>query len=165
MQCLICMNCGRTPPVEVKKCHPCNNAILFLKYCTSEAPIAEYFAILTQNELQPSIMPFESCSITDLAFRFDCASRDLKHSCAAGGRCPLEVQPKGLRNKVLRIKESIIGLCLHCVRTGEIAQSCNCAQYRKMNETFRHQPSSIFYYSPYFMSLDTESQILQKDLR
>ena len=126
MQFLICMNCGRTPPIEAKKCHPCNNVVLFQKHCTSEIRIAEYFAILTQNELWPSITPFESCSITDLAFRFECTRRDLKHSCAAGGnRCPLEVQLKALGRKVLHIQSSITGLCLHCVKIDE-SQSCTC---------------------------------------
>jgi ribosomal protein L40E len=42
MQSLVCMCCGRTHPISARKCHPCSNINLLVKYCTSDYRIAEF---------------------------------------------------------------------------------------------------------------------------
>ena len=104
IQRVVCMSCGRVHPM--KKWHPCNNAVLHQKHCTSDTRLAEYFAILAQV-LWPSITPFNLYSVLDFITRFDCTMSDLRHSCAAGSRCPLETGLRDLSCKVHRIKETL----------------------------------------------------------
>ena len=112
--------------MEAKKCHPCNNALLHQKHCTSDTRIAEYFAILAQEELWPSVMPFNLYSVSDLVIRFDCTASDLRHSCAAGSRCPLETGLRDLSNKAHRIQGNTRGLCLRCIKMGQESTVCKC---------------------------------------
>jgi hypothetical protein len=116
MQNLSCVDCGRVLPMEAKKCHPCHNETLEQKYCTMETRVAEYFDILRKCELWPSIRPFQCCSVSDIAFRFACAKRDLKHDCAMASQCPLRLAVDDLNNAVHRIEGKVHGLCLQCVR-------------------------------------------------
>jgi ribosomal protein L40E len=129
MHRLVCMTCGRTHPMEAKKCHPCHNTTLYPKHCTSEMRISEYFAILTQEELWPTATPFNGCSVSDLAFRFTCTRKNLKHSCAAVDGCPLERYLARLCEKVVRVKESAKGFCLSCIKMGRdwtSTKACEC---------------------------------------
>jgi ribosomal protein L40E len=128
MQRQVCMNCGRTPPMEARKCHPCNNPTLYQRYCTFESRVAEYFAILAKEELWPSVTPFEICSLSDLVLRLTCAKNDVKHSCVAGSRCPLNSELGQLCDRVCRFETGVIGLCLRCVKRGEWneSQTCTC---------------------------------------
>lgn len=72
--------------------------------------------MLTKGDLWPTNVPFEDCSVSDLIHRFSCTKRDLKDACAAGNRCPLEIELEGLRTMVSRVEESDKGFCLHCLK-------------------------------------------------
>ena len=128
MQCQICMKCGRTPPLEARKCHPCHNAMLYQKYCTGESRIAELFATLEKEELWPSVKSFGICSLSDIVFRLACVKTDIRHSCACGSRCPLIYELEGLCKAAQQVKVDITGLCLSCVRSGRWNenQACSC---------------------------------------
>jgi hypothetical protein len=52
--------------MEARKCHLYNNPTLYQKYCTFKSKVTDYFAILTKEELWPSITPFEVFSLSDL---------------------------------------------------------------------------------------------------
>merc|ERR1711964_577307 len=94
-----CIHCGRTPPREAKKCHPCNNSMLFPKYCTA---------------------------ISDLVHRIMCANEDIKHTCSAGIRCPLLQQLQILSGVAQQSQKDIQGLCLVCIKTGRWADNNTC---------------------------------------
>jgi ribosomal protein L40E len=111
MQGKLCFGCGRTLPMAAKKCHPCFNSTLEQKYCTTELRIADYFDILRTSELWPSTEPFRKCSITDIASRFACLKRDLRHQCDMASECPLHFALEELSKKVDRIKKAVPGLC------------------------------------------------------
>ena len=92
IQGLVCMSCERTHPALAKKCHPCHNNELFVKYCTTDHRVAEYFAALRKAELWPSLNPFQTFAASDLAFPMACAKNDLRYNCAAGYSCPLQLE-------------------------------------------------------------------------
>ncbi|PVH91051.1 hypothetical protein DM02DRAFT_546556 [Periconia macrospinosa] len=124
----MCMLCGRTLPEVAKKCHPCYNSDLLVKYCTSETRIAEYFAILRKVELWPTVQPFGNSSVADIVSRIARAQSDLKHDCTADSSCPLIVHMDTLTGKARRIEKGIIGLCLRCIKESdgwEDSQRCN----------------------------------------
>ena len=106
----MCMGCGRWHPPGAKKCHPCKNSILHQRHCTSQYRVAEYFAIMRRNELWPSLEPFKTCAISDLAFRFACAAGDTRHQCNAGLGCPLKVELRALSKKVGRVIAGMEGV-------------------------------------------------------
>jgi ribosomal protein L40E len=116
MQKLWCIECGRTLPTGAKKCHPCRNTALEQRYCTLESRVAEYFETLRRCELWPSRSPLCNCSISDIAFRFACVKRDLKHHCVMASRCPLHVAVHELSVKVDQHVKGVRGLCLSCVK-------------------------------------------------
>jgi ribosomal protein L40E len=136
MQLQDCMKCGRTPPMEAKKCHPCNSSMLSQKFCTGHFRIAEFFAILEKEELWPSVEPFEATSVSDLVFRLACTKDDCKHSCAAGSRCPLSIALERLSARAYQIKESITGLCLIRVprREWKEDQACKCTEVKAKSQ-------------------------------
>jgi hypothetical protein len=76
---LFCTQCGRELPGNAKKSHPCRNAELPTKYCTSETRVAGYFLALQRAELWPTLGPFATCSISDISLRFARAKRDARH--------------------------------------------------------------------------------------
>jgi ribosomal protein L40E len=115
MQKLFCIECGRTLPIEAKKCHPCRNVILEQKYCTTDTRVADYFDTLRICELWPSTSPFRNCSISDIATRLVCVKRDVKHHCVMESRCPLHLAVHELSNKVDQIEKAVGGLCLQCI--------------------------------------------------
>lgn len=107
------MFCGRTHPTAAKKCHPCHNVDLYPKHCTSDYRVGEYFAALRKAEIWPSITPFQTCSASDLAFRISYAKKDLRHSCAAGHLCPLELELEMLEKKAYKLLDKVTGLALY----------------------------------------------------
>jgi hypothetical protein len=114
--------------MEARKCHLCNNPILYQRYCIFESRVVEYFAILAKEELWPSVTPFEICSLLDLVLRLTCAKNDVKHSYVAGSRCPLNSELGQLCDRVRRFETGVVGLCLRCVKRGEWNESqiCTC---------------------------------------
>jgi ribosomal protein L40E len=116
VQKLVCISCGRRLPTEAKQCHPCRNVSLVQKYCTMDSRIADHFEILRTCELWPSTEIFQSCSDSDIVFRFMCAKRDLKQECAMASLCPLRLAVESLSTRVHQIEKSVQGFCLRCVR-------------------------------------------------
>ncbi|KAK3947026.1 hypothetical protein QBC32DRAFT_271528 [Pseudoneurospora amorphoporcata] len=106
----VCVNCGRIHPDTAKKCHPCNNTDLFSRRCTSDYRVAEYFTILRRCELWPSLEPFATLALSDLAFRFKCAQTDYKHQCGAKEDCPLRRELELLSERVQWILKCIKGI-------------------------------------------------------
>lgn len=113
IQGLVCMGCGRTHPALAKKCHPCHNTELFVKYCTTDHRVAEYFVALRKAELWPSPNPFQTCAASDLAFRMACAKTDLRHNCAAGYSCPLQLELAALERTARANLHRVQGLNLY----------------------------------------------------
>lgn len=130
VQNLFCTSCGRSLPLNAKKCHPCSNTELAQRYCTSETRVSDYFAIMRRCELWPSIGPFQSCSISELASRFEFTKFDTKHSCEAASRCPLQVRLEELCGRVRRIKDNMTGFCLYCAKEEGWTESDKCAHIR-----------------------------------
>ena len=118
MQYQSCIKCGRTPPLEARKCNPCHNATLYQKYCTNGSRTAEFFTILEKEELWPSIRPFETCSLSDIVSRLACARNNIRHSCAAGNRCPLINELERFYIAAQLVMLEVKGLCLSCTRSG-----------------------------------------------
>ncbi|KAL2824363.1 hypothetical protein BDW59DRAFT_172896 [Aspergillus cavernicola] len=112
---LVCMSCGRTLPAAAKKCHPCKNIELHPKFCTSENRVAEYFGALRATSLWPSLEPFQKCSASVLATRVANARSSLRHSCAAGKICPLELGLEMLITSIQQILDGVEGLPLYPV--------------------------------------------------
>jgi ribosomal protein L40E len=116
MQGQFCTGCGSTLPTEAKKCGLCRNNNLGQTYCSMESRIAEYFAALRTSGLWPSTEPFHNCSISNIALRFQCLKKDLKHDCAVASQCPLRLVIEELRNKVRCIEGNVRDICLNCFR-------------------------------------------------
>jgi ribosomal protein L40E len=116
IQKLLCIDCGRTLPIEAKKCHPCNNTTLQQRYCTTKSRVADYFETLRICELWPSTGPFQHCSVSDIAYRLACVKTDLKHQCVLASRCPLHLAVEELGSKVAHVKTAVRGLCLRCIK-------------------------------------------------
>lgn len=122
-----CEICGRLHPLDAKKCHPCNNKDLKRKECTKESRIAEYFHVLRQVELWPSVEPFKTCSVKDVVFRFSCTEQDLRHQCAAGLDCPLRIVLQTQRERLRQTFDTVEGLCFICMkRLGAGVGKCSC---------------------------------------
>lgn len=115
MQGQCCVHCGRTHPMAANKCRSCKNLDLIPKFCTSDHRVAEYFSTLRSAELWPSLMPFKSFSASDIAFRISCARKDLRHDCAAGKSCPLELELKTLEQIVRVTLDAVAGLSLDLI--------------------------------------------------
>jgi hypothetical protein len=130
MQRQVCMECGRTPPLDAKKCHPCNNSALYPRYCTGESRVVEYFSALEKEGLWPSVKPFEKRSAATLATKIKSAMDNLRHSCEAGPHCPLVRELiKGLCERLGKLLAKARGLCLNCTKMGKEwnQSSCECA--------------------------------------
>lgn len=84
---LECYICGRSHPAQVKKCHPCKNPELYLKYCTAEVRVARYFDILRRAQLWPLAL-FKIGSVSDIAFRIGHAHLLAWHGCEASLSSP-----------------------------------------------------------------------------
>jgi hypothetical protein len=126
---VVCMRCGRTPPLEARKRHPCSNSELYRKHCTGEFRFVEFFSALEKEGLWPSAKPFEECSVTDLTIRISSAKQNLKHSCAAGVNCPLIREMRRLCNEVEGTLGGVGGLCLGCVKMEKEwshSEGCDC---------------------------------------
>ncbi len=124
----VCMECGRTPPIDARNVIHATNTELHRQYCMVELRVAEYFAILAKEELWPSVKVSETLSWSDLVIRVTCAKTDNKHSCGAGSRCPLSRELERLCDKVARLDQEVGGFCLHCVkrRDWDGRQKCTC---------------------------------------
>lgn len=109
---LLCMDCERVHPDTARKCHHCNNADLQSRQCTSDFRVAEYFAVLRRSELWPAIEPFTSCTLSDIALRFQNAQKDKKHQCDAISDCPLKTQVDALCRRVHLILERMKGISI-----------------------------------------------------
>ena len=121
-----CVHCGRTLPLEAKKCHPCNNAMSSVKYCTPSYRISEFIAILEKSELWPSVKPFAECAVSDLVYRITCANNDIKHTCSAGVTCPLLQRLQALSDLAQHLQENTNGLCLVCIKNGSWVDNNKC---------------------------------------
>ncbi|KAK5994309.1 hypothetical protein PT974_04782 [Cladobotryum mycophilum] len=107
---VMCMNCGRTHPDNAKKCHPCNNTVLYEKHCTSEYRVADYFAILKRAGLWPSIVPFKKFSATSIALMLTSARIEHKHQCEAEEVCPLRRELERVDGRVTGVLIGMEGL-------------------------------------------------------
>jgi ribosomal protein L40E len=113
MQALVCLGCGRTLPIEAKKCHPCNNSNLSRKHCTSDHRVAEYFVVLRKLRVWPSPTSFQLRSAEDLASHISNAKRVLKHRCGAGFFCPLQIEFGALGRKMRANIDEVTGFSLY----------------------------------------------------
>lgn len=85
---IVCPECNRTHPDTAKKCHPCNNTCLSVKYCNFEVRIAEYFAALRTCGLWPSSM-YGSLSAGELVAKMvDIPDSVSDHKCKGAQVCP-----------------------------------------------------------------------------
>lgn len=109
-----CMECGRIHPLSAKKCHPCRNDDLIMKYCTPEHRIAEYFTTLRRSRLWPSVEPFQNCSAEDIALRISVARVNVnQHKCQGKIACPLILEMGQLVRSVDGILSKVKGLGLY----------------------------------------------------
>lgn len=112
MSGLACMRCGRVHSDTAQRCHFCNEASLQRRYCNINYRVSEYFAVLRGCELWPSITPFTTCALSDIALRFQCAETDHKHQCLANTDCPLRQELKFLSGRAQSITMNMAGLSL-----------------------------------------------------
>ncbi|KAH8600089.1 hypothetical protein B0O99DRAFT_682550 [Bisporella sp. PMI_857] len=126
MQLQSCVHCGRTPPAEAKRCHPCNNPDLYPKYCTGESRASDFFSILEKAKLWPSVKPFQACSLAELLARLESAKRDTSHSCMAGDGCPLKRELNGLYLQWHLVHEGVSGFCLTCMKKNDWTEIKTC---------------------------------------
>ncbi|KAK1993388.1 hypothetical protein LX36DRAFT_537932, partial [Colletotrichum falcatum] len=63
---MLCCDCGRLLPCGAKQCRPCGNKNPHATFCTAQTRVAEYFKVLRQNDLWPSVVPFGSQTITTI---------------------------------------------------------------------------------------------------
>ncbi|KAB8235721.1 uncharacterized protein BDW43DRAFT_269478 [Aspergillus alliaceus] len=113
MQGRICMICGRTHPISARKCHPCGNSDLYIKHCTSDYRVAEYFNALRKSSLWPSLEPFQNCSAEEIALYISHTKSFLRHSCEAESSCPLHLEFDLLLKRVNGILGRVKGLSLY----------------------------------------------------
>jgi hypothetical protein len=104
---LLCKDCGRIHPDTAKKCRPCSNVELLSRCCTSDFRVAEYFAVLRRCGLWPSIDPFTTFALLDVASRFQRAQIDHRHQCGARETCPLRRELELLSGRVQQILEDM----------------------------------------------------------
>lgn len=96
----LCVSCGRMGR-SVEECPSCHvEMIRRTAYCTAEYRVAEYFKLLKDCELWPSIQPFSICTLSDLSGRFARTLKSCKHRCAADVSCPLREQLRRLNELV-----------------------------------------------------------------
>jgi ribosomal protein L40E len=124
---LLCMGCGRSLPADAKKCHPCRNTDLLVKYCTQQTRVADYLDILSKANLWPTVTSFAESSVSGISSRFLCAKKDVKHSCEAGRSCPLLKILDLMTDRANESQDWANGLCLRCVRDGEDEEGFACA--------------------------------------
>lgn len=109
-----CMKCGRILPSSAKKCHPCHNGDLIMKYCTTEHRVAEYFTTLRRSHLWPSVEPFQNCSAGDIALRISIANANVnQHKCQGKAACPLRLRMDQLVRSVDGILSNVKGFGLY----------------------------------------------------
>jgi len=98
-----CQICDRTHPETAKKCHPCDNANLFVKCCTFETRIASYFAALSTCELWPS-SEHGSLSAGELVPKMAKIPNSVSvHKCDGAELCPLKQETIRLKERALRV--------------------------------------------------------------
>lgn len=105
-QFLDCYLCGRSHPANAKKCHPCHNKDLYNNYCTADSRVADYFRILSDAGLWPTVVPFQEYSVSNLALRISRVKLYTYHRCGVG-MCPLRQQ---LTNLMQRVRDKVSGI-------------------------------------------------------
>ncbi|KAK2009049.1 hypothetical protein LZ32DRAFT_590858 [Colletotrichum eremochloae] len=104
----LCPSCGRRHPGTAKKCHPCNEIVLWSELCTKQHRIGDYIRILTDKKLWPlSILCKDGTSISQIVQRVTSMSLNTSHNCGGGMKCPLLVHINGLLSKVKRTMDTI----------------------------------------------------------
>lgn len=116
---LLCIECGRNLPGEAKKCHPCRNTQLVAVYCTAQTRVAQYFDVLRDLELWPTVGYFATCSVSQISLRFTSARDNVRHACEGGSYCPLLRTLSLMSDKAKEAQDWANGLCMQCVRQGE----------------------------------------------
>jgi hypothetical protein len=107
--------------------------------CTAEFRIAEYFAIIRDEKLWPTLKPFKTESISEIVSRIARVSGFDNHNCLEKQECPLLQRLRGLLPSASAMKGSFNGLCLPCIkgwdRKSETRFRCTCgADLSKMDE-------------------------------
>lgn len=112
-----CILCGRAHPAGAKRCRPCNNNTdLRQRYCSSDTRVADYIAILRQQQLWGNAKPLETLSATELVSRVSQAQTLPRHYCNAGRGCPLIMQLHDLASDVCRIRDDVTGLSIEDIQ-------------------------------------------------
>ncbi|KAK1994829.1 hypothetical protein LX36DRAFT_613545, partial [Colletotrichum falcatum] len=105
----LCPSCGRRHPGTAKKCHPCNESVLWSELCTKQHRIGDYFRIITDKRLWPlSVLCKDDTSISQLVQRVTSMSVNVSHNCGGGTKCPLLVHINGLLSKVKRTAGGVV---------------------------------------------------------
>ncbi|KAK7953527.1 hypothetical protein PG988_014221 [Apiospora saccharicola] len=82
-------------------CQLCSRELVHQeRTCTTEYRVSEYFRILRNCELWPSIDPFSTCTLSELSARISRAHKVCKHRCEADQSCPLRERLKQLWDHV-----------------------------------------------------------------
>lgn len=103
-----CMRCGAVYPAALARCSfpRCHGEDIVNKgYCTSNDRVAEYFAALRRCDLWPTIKPFATLPLAQIAARVAGAEDEAgtRHHCGGGAHCPL-------RRELRRIDERVQGI-------------------------------------------------------
>ncbi|ROT35416.1 hypothetical protein SODALDRAFT_284129 [Sodiomyces alkalinus F11] len=106
----VCDQCGRKHPETAKKCHPCGTSEIHKVYCTSQSRVAEYFILLRQNNLWPSVTRFRDSAAATLAAQFGTAASACRHQCSAGSECPLRTMLDRVSREMNRVLDNIQGV-------------------------------------------------------
>lgn len=109
---VLCPECNKTHPDTAKKCHPCNNTNLSVKYCTFEVRIAEYFAALRTCELWPFSMHGNLSAVELTEKMVDVPDSVSNHKCLGANLCPLKREAARLKEKALSILEAAQGVSI-----------------------------------------------------
>lgn len=98
--------CGRKPPAEAKKCHPCNNSELRARFCTDETRVADYMLAIRQAELWGFSKPLECLSVAQIAVQMTFARDNARHRCSAGLNCPLLKELERSVSKICLLRDN-----------------------------------------------------------
>ena len=105
-----CHSCTRVfrPEYQSTTCLYCPQVNLFVRFCSPEHRVSEYFSSLRRFGLWPTLDPFQNCSVSEITSRVSATRNYIqKHECQAGHRCPLKMHLEAFNNKCIRLHYDI----------------------------------------------------------
>ncbi|KAE8157671.1 hypothetical protein BDV40DRAFT_43377 [Aspergillus tamarii] len=99
MQRLVCVRCGRIQPNSAGKYHACCNGQLYVKHCTADYCVAEYFSALRKSELWHSVP-----AVLHLFCRDYCLA-NISRKSQLETRCQIKAQVE-LRNLIMKVGDN-----------------------------------------------------------